>query len=180
MPSSMVETMNRSTRRIIPYLAAAAIIILAIYYLPNYSFLEKATADSTSLVLGSLGIRLQTTVVGGSVFLGDVEIVKDCTGVQVVAVFFGLLIPIPDASLKRKALTLAVVSGSLYTANVLRVTLELLLVRFGVLPWSLAHYPLSLLLGVLGVFVLVLVTDRLMPEFSEFLLGLSRPHAPRL
>jgi hypothetical protein len=57
---------------------------------------------------------------------------------------------------------------------VLRIVLEFSLLYFNILPWSLAHYPLSLLLGVIGVLVLVFVTDRLLPEFEQFFLSLTR------
>ena len=170
MPSNRtLETKNRSPRKIIPYLVAAAIIVLIIYYVPNYFFLEKATADHTASLLNLFGMRVQTRAVGDSVFLADIQIVKDCTGVQVIAVFFGLIIPIPNAPLKKKLATLVIVSTFLYAANVLRIALEFSLVYLNVLPWLLAHYPLSLLLGIVGVFILVFVTDHVLPEFGDFL-----------
>ena len=178
MPSNKaLETKNHPPRKIIPYIAAAAVIILIIYYLPNYLFLEKATADHTAFLLNSLGMSVQTKVISGNVFLADIKIVKDCTGVQVIAVFFGLLIPIPNAPLKKKVLTLAVVFTFLYVANVLRIALEFCLVYFNVLPWFLAHYPLSLLLGIIGVLMLVFVTDHLLPEFGDFILNFTRTRA---
>jgi exosortase/archaeosortase family protein len=176
MPGSKaLEAKNHPPRKIIPYIAAAAIIILIIYYLPNYFFLEKATADHTALLLNSLGMSVQTKVISENVFLANIKIVKDCTGVQVIAVFFGMLMPIPNAPLKKKLLTLVIVSTFLYAANVLRIALEFCLVYLNVLPWSLAHYPLSLLLGIIGVFILVFVTDHLLPEFGDFLLDVTRP-----
>ena len=179
MPSNKaLETKNHPLRKIIPYIAAAAIIILIIYYIPNYFFLEKATADNTAFLLNSLGIRVQTQIVSENVFLADIKIVKDCTGVQVIAVFFGMLIPIPNAPLKKKLLTLVIVSTFLYVANVLRIALELCLVYLNLLPWSLAHYPLSLLLGIIGVFIIVFVTDHLLPEFGDFILNVTRTWAP--
>jgi len=175
MPSSKtLETKNQSPRNIILYIVAAAIIILALYYLPNYFFLEKATAEHAAVVLNSLGMNVQTKVVGESVFLEDIKIVKDCTGVQVIAVFFGLIIPVPKASWKNKFLTLAIVSTILYVANLLRIVLEFCLVYLKILPWSLAHYPLSLSLGIIGVFVLVFVANCLLPEFGDFLFGITR------
>jgi exosortase/archaeosortase family protein len=178
MPSSKaLETKDNPLRRIIPYIAAASIIILTIYYLPNYLFLEKATADHTAFLLNSLGMSVHTKVISEDVFLADIKIVKDCTGVQVIAVFFGLLIPIPNAPLGKKLLTLAIVSALLYVANVLRIALEFSLVYLNLLPWSLAHYPISLLLGVIGVFILVLVTDHLLPEFGDIILNVARARA---
>jgi len=178
MPSSKaLENNNNPPRKIIPYLIAATIIVLTVYYLPNYFFLEKATADHAASLLNSLGMQVQAQIVGGIVFLADIRIVKDCTGVQVIAVFLGLLIPLPNAPLKNKLITLAIVSAILYAANVLRIALEFWLVHLSILPWSLAHYPLSLLLGIIGVFVLVLITDRLLPEFGDFLIHAVRERA---
>jgi len=178
MPSSKApETKNNPPRKIIPYLVAAAIIVMTVYYLPNYFFLEKATADHAASLLNSLGMQVQERIIGGSVFLADIRIVKECTGVQVIAVFLGMLIPLPNAPLKKKLFTLVVVSAILYAANVLRIALEFWLVYLSVLPWYLAHYPLSLLLGIIGVFVLVLVADRLLPEFGNFLFRATRLRA---
>lgn len=166
------EAINRSPHKIILYSVAAIIIILTVYYLPNYFFLEKATAEHTAILLNSLGVPVQTRVLNGSVFLENIKIVKDCTGVQVIAVFLGLIIPVPNAPVKRKILTLAAVSVLLYGANLLRIGLEFSLVYLNLLPWSLAHYPLSLLLGIAGVFILVFVSNRLMPEFGNFLFSI--------
>ena len=175
MPSGKkLEIKDIPLRKIFIYVIAAAVIILAIYYLPNYFFLEKATADHTAFLLNSLGMRVQTNVTNENAFLANIKIVKDCTGVQVIAVFFGILLPLPNAPWKRKLLTLVVVSTILYTANLLRIALEFSLVYFDILPWSLAHYPLSLLLGIIGVLVLVFVADRLLPEFSDFFLSVTR------
>ena len=175
--SRVTETKNKPHLTFILYIIAAAIIILGLYYLPNYFFLEKATADSTAFLLNSLGMNVQTNVVDENVFLSDIKIVKDCTGVQVIAVFFGMIIPIPKARLHKKLLTLLIISTSLYFANVLRIALEFSLLYLHILPWSIAHYPLSLLLGVVGVLILVLASDRLLPEFGDFLFSFS--HARR-
>jgi exosortase/archaeosortase family protein len=161
----------------LPYAIAAATIALSVYYMPNYFFLERATADHAASLLNLLGANVQTYIVGQTAFLENIRVVKECTGVQVIAVFLGLLIPLPGASWRMKLLTLATATASVYVANVLRIALEFWLVYNGVLPWSLAHYPMSLLLGIIGVAILVLVTDRLLPEFGDFLFGAIRPRA---
>ena len=178
MPGSRVfRTRNHHPRKIIFYVATAAIIILTIYYIPNYFFLEKATADHTALLLNSIGMRVQTKVISENVYLAQIKIVKDCTGAQVIAVFFGLIIPVPDAPLRKKLFALLIVSALLYMANVLRIALEFSLLHFNILPWSIAHYPLSLLLGIIGVLALVFVSDHYLPEFGDFLLSVARPRA---
>jgi exosortase/archaeosortase family protein len=161
-------------RNVIYYIAVASIIILVVYYLPNYFFLEKAIAHHSVFLLNFLGIQVEVKVISENVFLDGVKIVKDCTGVQVIAVFSGLLLPIPNAPWRKKLFSLLIVSAILYVANLFRIVLEFSLVYFKMLPWFLAHYPLSLLLGIIGVLILVIVTDRLMPEFKEFLFNLTR------
>jgi len=170
MPSrKMFENNNSPLQKSLLFVIPAIIIILTIYYLPNYFFLEKVTAQHTVMLLNSLGIPVQMNVIGQEVFLANIRIVKDCTGVQVIAVFFGILLPLPNAPWKKKLLSLGVVSVILYAANVLRIALEFSLVYFKILPWSLAHYPLSLLLGIIGVVILVFVTDHLLPELADFI-----------
>jgi len=175
MPSSkMLENKNSPLQKILLFAIPAIIIILIIYYLPNYFFLEEAIAHHTAFLLNSLGTPVRINVIGQEVFLANIKIVKDCTGVQVIAVFFGILLPLPNAPWKKKLFALGVVSAVLYAANVLRIALEFSLVYFKILPWSLAHYPLSLLLGIIGVAVLVSVTNRLLPELTAFLLSIAR------
>ncbi len=161
-------------QRAMLYAIAAALIVLTIYYIPDYLFLERATADHAASLLNSLGAQVESNTIGGSAYLEDIRVVRDCTGIQVMAVFVGLLIPLPNAPWGKKLLAIATVVASVYVANVLRIALEFWLVFYGILPWSLAHYPLSLLLGVVGVAILVLVTDRMLPEFGTFLLRTLR------
>ena len=166
------ENINHQPWNLVVYLATATIIIIVVYYIPNYFFLEKAVAHNTAFLLNSLGIHVETKIISENVFLANVKIVKDCTGVQVIAVFLGLLLPVPVVSWKKKLVTLLCLSTILYGANILRIALEFSLFYLKILPWNLVHYPLSLLLGVIGVFFLLIITDRLMPQFKDFLFSL--------
>ncbi len=159
---------------IIAYVVTAAAIILGVYYLPNYLFLEISTANHAASLLSVVGIDVQSACTGTAAFLDDIRIVKECTGIQVISVFLGLIIPLPNAGWTRKLLTISIVSAALYVANVVRIALEFSLVHFGILPWSLAHYPMSLLLGVIGVVVLAVIADEVLPEFGAFLLSAIR------
>lgn len=176
MPGNMpLQNMDFHRRWALPYAVAAATIALSVYYLPNYLFLERATADHAASLLSLMGAKVQAYTFGQAAFLENIRVVKECTGVQVMAVFLGLLVPLPGAPWRMKLLALATAAASIYAANVLRIAFEFWLVYNGVLPWSLAHYPMSLLLGIMGVVILVLVTDRLLPQFGDFLLAIIRP-----
>jgi len=94
MPSSKrVEPKTHPPRKVVlTYVVAAAAIIVVVYYLPNYFFLEKLVADHAAVLLNAAGLQVQTELVGENVLLANIKIVKDCTGVQVIAVFLGMII----------------------------------------------------------------------------------------
>lgn len=160
-------------RELIVYLLIAIIVTLLVYFLPQPYFLAIPTAYCSAVILTWFGIPSAMVIdwVYGVVFVVGpgftYEIVRECTGIQVIAVFAGLIIPLPRGTWSRKIFAVLVVSIMLFVANVLRVVYEIWLVFWGILPWELAHYPMSFVLGVVGVFVLCLVAIWLMPGFIE-------------
>ncbi|MEM2896987.1 MAG: exosortase/archaeosortase family protein [Candidatus Bathyarchaeia archaeon] len=156
------------------YTLLAILISIMIYYLPDYSFLEFITAQHSAVMLNLIGIQAKAWSIGNKAFLNEVQIVRDCTGIQVIAVFMGILLPLPKASWRRKLLAVAIVAISVYLANVARIALEIWLLYNGILPWSLAHYPLGIVLGVFSVAFLVIVANFFIPEISEFINSLSK------
>ncbi|MFX1541171.1 MAG: exosortase/archaeosortase family protein, partial [Promethearchaeota archaeon] len=82
-------------------------------------------------------------------------------------VFAGLILPLPRGTWPRKILAVIVVTIMLFVANFVRVVYEIWLVYWGILPWELAHYPMSFVLGVVGVFILCIVAIVLVPGFIE-------------
>jgi exosortase/archaeosortase family protein len=171
IPANNSNMMAKRTgfRNFLIYISLAVAIILIVYYVPNYYFLESAVAHNSSAILSLIGLQAPFRLVDGSAFVGNFAVIRDCTGIQVMAVFLGLILPLPRVSWRKKALSLCLLGVLLYVANLFRVVLEYYLVEAGILPWSLAHYPLSLVLGILGVFLLVLVNNKLIPEFGEYL-----------
>jgi exosortase/archaeosortase family protein len=166
-------TNKTSSKNFLIYGVLSITIILVVYYVPNYFLLENSVANHSASLLSLLGINAPVQYVGDSVLIGNYAVIKDCTGIQVIAVFIGLILPLPKVSVKKKIMSLVLLSGIVYVANILRLILEYYLVSAGILPWSIAHYPLSLILGVFGVFLLVLVNDRIMPEFGEFVFSFT-------
>lgn len=158
---------------LILYLVIAIIVTLLVYFLPEPFFLAIPTAYCSAAMLSTISVPSVLFVdwVQGAVFVSGIgfqyQIVRDCTGIQVIAVFAGLILPLPRGTWRRKGLSMAVVSVLLFIANVLRVVYEIWLVYWGIMTWEMAHYPLSFVLGVVGVFVLCLVAIWLMPGFIE-------------
>ena len=169
------EDMDRPTpRALVLYLIIAITITLLVYFLPQPFFLAIPTAVVSASMLALMGIpsvafvdwihqAVYVVVIGFQQY----QIVRECTGIQVIAVFMGLILPLPRGTWKRKIIAVLVVTVILFIANVLRVVFEIWLVFMGILPWELAHYPMSFVLGVVGVFVLCIVAIVLVPGFIE-------------
>jgi exosortase/archaeosortase family protein len=153
---------------IVTYVFIMAILSAGLYYLPNYFVLEKMTADHSAVLLNWIGIPAASRVVGGRAFVNEFEIERMCTGIQVTAVFAGILIPFPRIAWRRKATAIASVAVLIYFANIGRIALEVWLLYAGVLPWYLAHYPTGLILGIFSVAFLVIVLDHFIPEIGDY------------
>jgi exosortase/archaeosortase family protein len=149
------------------FVGIALAIAIGLYYLPDYFFLEKITAEHSAILVELMGIPATVWTQGSAVFLNQFEIERMCTGVQVIAVFLGILIALPKAAIKKRILALGVVAISVYFANIARIAFEIWLLYSGILPWSLAHYPTGLILGVFSVAFLVLVADHFIPEVGD-------------
>lgn len=148
-------------------LGIASGIALAVYYIPNYFLLEKVIAEHSAVLMGIIGIKATVWYLGDRVFLNQFEIQRMCTGVQVIAVFLGIVVAMPKVALKKRAVAFGIVAASIYLANIGRIAFEIWLLYNGILPWSLAHYPTGLILGVFAVAFLIIVADHFIPEIGD-------------
>ena len=162
--------MNTSTklRDVAVYIVIMAALSAGLYYIPNYFTLEKITADHSAVMLNWIGIPATSLVKDGRAFVNEFEIERMCTGVQVTAIFAGILIPFPRIAWKRKLIAIVSVAVLIYFANIGRIALEIWLLYAGILPWYLAHYPTGLILGVFSVAFLVVVLDHFIPEIGDY------------
>jgi exosortase/archaeosortase family protein len=161
------------------FVGITSTIALLVYYLPNYFLLEQFTAEHSALVMQLIGIKSTIWYQGNRVFLNEFEIQRMCTGVQVMAVFLGMIVAIPKVTLQKRVAAFTTVAVSVYIANLGRIAFEIWMLYNGVLPWSLAHYPTGLILGVFSVAFLVVVADHFIPEIGDLafsvLDGFRRP-----
>ena len=164
---------NRSERfyTVARFVGLASAIALAVYYLPDYFFYEKFTAQHSAILMELIGIKATVWFQGSKVFLNEFEIERMCTGVQVIAVFLGIVIAMPKVAVRKRIFALAVVAVSVYFANMGRIAFEIWLLYSGILPWSLAHYPTGLILGIFSVVFLVVAADHFMPEIGDLALS---------
>ena len=166
-------------RAIVAYISLVVALSASFYYLPNYFILEKITADHSSTLLNWIGIPAASRVTEGRAFVNEFEIERMCTGIQVTAIFAGILIPFPKIAWRRKATAIASVAVLIYFANIGRIGLEVWLLYAGILPWYLAHYPTGLILGIFSVAFLVIVLDHFIPEIGDYTIKAAEMLVPR-
>jgi len=77
------------------YVALASLIALVLYYLPDYYLYEKIVAENSAALMQVMGIRSTIWTHGDQVFLNQFEVQRMCTGVQVMAVFLGIIVAVP-------------------------------------------------------------------------------------
>jgi len=157
----------RQLSQLARFAGIASTIAVALYYVPNYFFLEKITAEHSALLMELIGIKATVWTQGSLVFLNQFEVERMCTGVQVITIFLGILVALPKAAIKKRVLAFGVVAISVYFTNVGRIAFEIWLLYSGMLPWSLAHYQTGLILGVFSVAFLVIVADHFLPEVGD-------------
>ncbi|MGA2790227.1 MAG: hypothetical protein ABSF00_05615 [Candidatus Bathyarchaeia archaeon] len=152
---------------ILRVLGITSAIAITLYYLPNYFFYEKLTAEHSAILMRLIGIKATVWYEGNRVFLNEFEIQRMCTGVQVITVFLGIIVAMPKVAIKKKLMAFGTVVVSVYLTNLGRIALEIWLLYNGILPWSLAHYPTGLILGVFAVAFLIVVADHFIPEIGD-------------
>jgi exosortase/archaeosortase family protein len=156
------------------YLAALATIASVIYFVPNYGWLEYATAYNSAQVMNLIGIPAIVSVNSNIVLLNEFVIEKPCTGIQVVATFVGMLLPLPRLAWHRKVIGVVVVSFGVYVANIVRIVVQIWVYYAGFFNWTLIHGPGGEVLGIISVTLLVILLDCFVPEFGDFVFSIFR------
>ena len=157
------------------FLAIASGIAFLMYYLPNYYLYERLIAENSAALMQLIGVKSTIWTLGNRVFINEFEIERMCTGVQVMAVFLGIIVAVPKVALKKRILAFGLVVVSVHLANIGRIALEIWLVYNGILPWSLVHYPTGLLLGVFSVAFLIVAADYFIPQIGDLAFSLLNP-----
>jgi exosortase/archaeosortase family protein len=178
-----VEELDRARREQLftaaRVLAITSVVAVVVYYLPNYFLYEKVIAEQSAALMALIGIKGTVWTMNGEVFVNQFQIERMCTGVQVIAVFLGIIVAMPKVPLKKRILAFATVAVSVHFANIGRIAFEIWLLYNGILPWSLAHYPTGLILGIFSVAFLIIAADYFIPEIGDLALsaldGFRRP-----
>lgn len=185
------ESVEPLTTRDIAFYVTLFIAIAWGFELVPSEWLERFTAQISSHALRGFGFSSSWGVREGEGFLTlvgeakdvSVEIIRECTGIHVFAIFAGLVLPVKGELWIRKALSLVFASSLLFIMNISRIMLTVLLTAYDVPPFAWIftnptvetyHYPLSFLYGLLSVAILVVIISRwILPELGDTLIGMA-------
>jgi len=160
------------------------------------AWLERFTAETTSGLLGVLGLPSSHGVENGFAYLSlvggvrdvYVTIIRGCTAIHVWGILAALILPLSRGSWRRKVAGLVFGGGLLFVMNLSRVFLTVYLSAYDVPPfiWFFSnptvetyHYPLSFIYGVIGVAIIIVsVSKWFLPELADTLITLPDGFKP--
>ncbi len=160
------------------------------------AWLERLTAETTSGLLGALGLSSSHSVENGFAHLSlvggvrnvYVTIIRGCTAIHVWGILAALILPLSRGSWGRKVTSLVFGGALLFVMNVSRVFLTVYLTAYDVPPfiWFFTnpsvetyHYPLSFIYGVIGVAIIIVsISKWFLPELADTLIALPDGFKP--
>ena len=175
----------------IKFIASYLAIFVAtvwVFYNIDSRWMEAITAQTSSYVLGLFGHTTRWWVEGFYTFLYlngqnpvTVNIIRECTALNVLGVMTGLILPL-RASFTNRILGVILSGVLLFTMNIPRIMLTIYLTAYDTWPFTTLanrnletyHYPISFAFGVIGVAITVLAVTKLTtPELGNTLLDLT-------
>ncbi len=147
------------------FLFKAGVITLIIYFVSDYMFLRKVTAELTRAFLELFGFY--TSVVTGSdfVFLEGCAVKKSCLSLAFIAITVGIIFA-TRINLKKKVLFSLLGTGVIYAWNIVRLGMYIVLSYHDV-PYIFAHNIFFYGGGVLLTAVVIKSCSVLSPEMKQ-------------
>ena len=152
------------------YVVKASLIALLFYAGFSLLPLEKITSDVTAAVLNSFGIAATSYQQEGRIYLEYLHISIDCTALEIIAIFLGLILA-ANSPITRRITFAGFGSAAVFTANILRIGIVYFLLEKGV-PWEIAHDLFSGALSILAGMLFLLVSEHYLPQINETLYAL--------
>lgn len=147
------------------YVVKASVIALLLYMGFSFLPLEKITSDVTADVLTLSGISAVSYEQQGRVYLEYLHISIDCTALEIIAVFLGLILAV-KSPLSRRIIFSVTGSFAVFFVNIFRIGIVYYLLEKGI-PWVLAHDLFSGSLSILAGMLFLMISERYLPQINE-------------
>lgn len=185
-PTSKISSLTKKDA--VFYIVLFVFIVLCFEFVPS-GWLEGVTTSSAYNVMRFFKLSSGLYIEGGVAYLTlsgfrdvSVEIIRECTAINVFAVIVGLVIPLRFGSWTRKAFSIIISGIMLFLMNLSRIILTLILTAYDLPPfmWMIRnpsietyHYPISFLYGVIGVALLIVIISKLiLPELGQTIIDI--------
>lgn len=157
--------MEQNLRKSVVYVVKASVIAGLVYVIALIFPVEQWTTHVTAAVLNFFGMPAHGHQQYGQVYLEYLQISIDCTAMEVIAIFVGL-IAAADAAYKKRVIFAVFCSTTVFIANIFRISIVYYLLEKGV-PWWLAHDLFSGSLAILAGMLFLLISEQYIPHVNE-------------
>lgn len=147
------------------YIVKAAVIAGVVYGIARLLPVEEVTSSVTANVLTRLGVPAVSYEQYGRVYLGYLYISIDCTALEVVAIFLGLILAAKTNWVK-KLIFSVFVSVTVCVANIARISMVYYFLEHDI-PWYIAHDIFSGGLAIVSGMLFLVVSERYMPQINQ-------------
>ncbi|MBU7017392.1 MAG: exosortase/archaeosortase family protein [Theionarchaea archaeon] len=170
--------MKPKNREAATYVVKSCIIAMLFYVLFSYLPVERVTSDFTAQVLNSFGISAESYEEAGRIYLEYLQISIDCTALEIMAIFLGLILAAKSTLTKRVLFSLFTFF-CVFFANIARISIVYYLLEKGI-PWYLAHDLFSGGLSIAAGIAFLMLSEHYLPQINENLYTLLDAAETRL
>lgn len=149
------------------YVVKAGIIAGVIYVVFTFLPSERVTSDITAYVLNMFGIAAESYEEGGRIYLEYLQISIDCTALEIIAIFLGLILAVKGV-LTRKVIFSVTGASAVFVANIARISVVYYFLEKGV-PWWIGHDVFSGGLSILAGMLFLMASEQYLPQINEHL-----------
>lgn len=159
--------MNQKLNDALSYLILSSLIAITFYIVASLLPMERLTSDVTAALLRLCGIQVMSHEENGRIFLEYLSISIDCTALEIIAIFLGLILA-ASSTLYRKIGFALFISLAVFFVNTARIGIVYYLLEEGV-PWWLAHDLFSGVLSIGAGMLFLLLSEHFLPSINQHL-----------
>jgi exosortase/archaeosortase family protein len=149
----------------VKYVVRASCIAVLLYGMMQFLPVEKWTSSTTAYLLNFFGIDAVYYEENGRIYLEYLQISIDCTAVEIIAMFLGLIIATHSVISKKIIFSIFGVTA-VFLANIFRISIVYYLLERGI-PWYIAHDVFSGILAIMAGMLFLLISGQYMPQINE-------------
>lgn len=154
----------------VKYVLRAGIYAAIVYVVASLLPVERITSQATAQVVTLLGMKASWYEQNGHHYIEYLYISIDCTAMEVVALFIGMIMA-AKAELRRRVIFAVTGSAAVIAVNIGRIGAVYYFLEHDI-PWVLAHDVFSGGLAIGSGMLFLLVSERYLPQINQNLYAL--------